>query len=332
MSLYLKYRPFDFNTVVNQSHIIDIIRYQVSSWKTTNNYLFFWSRWTWKTTLARILARAVNCQNLSDWNPCNKCESCLGIIDNKNIDFVEIDAASHTQVDNIREEILEKAIYPPSNLSKKVYIIDEVHMLSKSAFNALLKIMEEPPSYVFFILATTEINKVPDTIVSRSQVFNFKKLSLSDIWSRLEYISDNEWFSYNKEWLDLIAYYSDWALRDAIKYLEQVSSFGDITEENVSNFLWIVSSSKIEEFLWLIISADLNSLDSFISSLSKSWYDLIDFLKQVLLRIDNKFLDNPKLYSELSWILISILKDSKSFPNLNLLIKSYLFNYIKKST
>jgi len=192
MSLYLKYRPQTFDEVTWQKHITEILKKQIETKNTMHNYLFFGPRGTGKTTNARILAKAVNCLNPINWNPCNQCINCKLINENKTIDFVEIDAASHTQVDNIREEIIEKAPYPPTQLKKKVYIIDEVHMLSKAAFNALLKIMEEPPEYLMFILATTEINKIPDTIVSRCQIFNFKKLTKDEILQRLEYIAQKE--------------------------------------------------------------------------------------------------------------------------------------------
>jgi len=159
------------------------------------------------------------------------------IDENKTLDFIEIDAASHTGVDNIREEIIDKALYPPVHLQKKVYVIDEVHMLSKGAFNALLKIMEEPPSYLMFVLATTEMHKVPDTIISRCQVFNFKQLTIDEIAGRLEKITTKEQITADPEALRLIAKLSGGALRDGIKYLEQVSILGDVTEKNVAQFL-----------------------------------------------------------------------------------------------
>lgn len=198
MSLYLKYRSITFDDIVEQDYTKSILKHQVLQAKegeSYSNYLFYGSRGIGKTSIARILARAINCLDLKDGNPCNACENCKLILDNRAIDIVEIDAASHTGIDNIREEIIGKAMYPPLQL-KKVYIIDEVHMLSLGAFNALLKIMEEPPSYLVFILATTELNKVPDTITSRCQLFNFKRITIKGIVQRLEYICKEEGFKY----------------------------------------------------------------------------------------------------------------------------------------
>lgn len=327
MSLYIKYRPRDFDTVVNQKHIIDILQYQVINKKLISNYLFFWSRWTWKTSVARILAKAVNCQNPKNWNPCNKCFSCISINENKNIDFVEIDAASHTQVDNIRKEIIDKAFYPPSVLKKKVYIIDEVHMLSSSSFNALLKIMEEPPEYLFFILATTEINKIKDTIVSRCQVFNFKKLNIDDISARLSYICEQEWYNYDKQALNLIAQNSDWAMRDSIKYLEQINFFEKITEDNVIKFLWIVWNSTIIEFIEYIKNLDLKSSFELLQKISNWWIDLIDFAKQIIVYSDEHFLEDQELYTKLSDCMINIIKDSKIYPINTILYKKELSKF-----
>ncbi|MDR2415520.1 MAG: DNA polymerase III subunit gamma/tau [Candidatus Peribacteria bacterium] len=170
-----------------------------------------------------MLAKAINCLNPHDGNPCNQCTNCIIINEGTSLDYVEIDAASHTGVDNIREEILDKALYPPTALKKKIYVIDEVHMLSKGAFNSLLKTIEEPKGNVCFILATTEIHKVPDTIISRSQVFNFKKVSDEEIIANLAHICKKEGFSYDKEALALIATISDGGVRDSVKYLDQIS-------------------------------------------------------------------------------------------------------------
>lgn len=202
MSLYLKYRPDSFDSLVGQHHIVDVLKAQLASGKVNHNYLFYGPRGTGKTSTARLLAKAVNDENFLTKPDLELAER---IDSGKILDYVEIDAASHTGVDNIREEIIEKALYVPTVLKKKVYVIDEVHMLSKGAFNALLKIMEEPPEYLMFILATTEIHKVPDTILSRCQVFNFRNHSIQDIVSNLKNIATEEEIKTTDDGLAMIA-------------------------------------------------------------------------------------------------------------------------------
>lgn len=196
MSLATRYRPRTFDQVVGQLHITDILQAHIHAHhtqkKNATNYLLYGPRGTGKTSSARILAKALNCLDPQEGNPCNTCENCLAIQQEHTMDIIEIDAASHTGVDNIREEIIEKAAYKPAQLPFKVYIIDEVHMLSKGAFNALLKIMEEPGKYLRFILATTEIHKVPDTIISRCQVFHFKRIASKAMVAHLEDIASQE--------------------------------------------------------------------------------------------------------------------------------------------
>ena len=331
MSYFLKYRPSTLDNLIGQSHISDVLKSQISSWKINNNYLFYGPRGTWKTTVARILAKAVNCSNPKSYNPCNECQNCLSIINEQNLDFVEIDAASHTQVDNIREEIIDKSFYPPSSLKKKIYIIDEVHMLSKSAFNALLKIMEEPPSYIMFILATTEINKVPDTIISRTQVFNFRNLSQEDIKERLEHICNQENIEYEDNALCIISKISEGAVRDSIKYLEQISSFWKVTEDNVINFLGVAPNYLIKEFLENIKTKNFEKINLFLEKLQETWIDLTIFIKQVLLYIDEEFSTDPEFYTELSTCLNNILFSLKNHPTPILIYKSELYKYIQKN-
>jgi len=203
MSLYLKYRPQDFESLVGQDFIKNTLQAAIAQDKTVGAYLFTGPRGTGKTSTARIFAKALNCLHLKNGNPCLTCEICLSFAENKLIDIIEIDAASYTGVDNIRE-IIEKAQFQPTKTKYKVYIIDEVHMLSKGAFNALLKILEEPPQHVKFILATTEIQKVPETILSRCQRYDFKSITDEDMRKRLEFVFGSEKVDCEKEAMDYI--------------------------------------------------------------------------------------------------------------------------------
>lgn len=203
------------------------------------------------------------------------------------MDFYEIDAASNTSVDNVRDEIINKAIFRPTQLKKKIYIIDEVHMLSGSAFNALLKIMEEPPEYLVFILATTELHKVPETIISRCQVFNFKKITIPGIVGRLKYIAEQENIQTDEDGLKLIAQISDGGMRDAIKYLEQISNFGKVDKENVSNFLGLISEKEFENFVQLRKDKNNDGIIEFIDQAESNGIDMVVFLKQFLSYLDN---------------------------------------------
>lgn len=327
MSLYLKYRPKDFSDVVGQHHITDILLAQAQAGTFSHNYLLYGPRWTGKTSSARLLGKMANTGSTD-----LATDPIAQIIDKgQTLDFVEIDAASHTWVDNIREEIIDKALYPPTQLKKKVYIIDEVHMLSKGAFNALLKIMEEPPSYLLFVLATTEINKVPDTIISRCQVFNFKRIGIADIVERLKYIAEQEQISYEEEGLRLLAKLSSGALRDAIKYLEQVSMLWTVTAANVSQFLGVVPDAVIAQFVTLLQSGDADATYAYIDELYDTWTDLAHFSKDVLLRLDEQFMQNPAVYSTLAWCFREIYSDVKRYPYPVLVYKSKLHRYFTES-
>lgn len=250
----------------------------------------------------------------------------------KTLDFVEIDAASHTWVDNIREEIIDKALYPPVHLKKKVYVIDEVHMLSKGAFNALLKIMEEPPSYLIFILATTELHKVPDTIASRCQVFNFKHLTIDEITGRLVHIATQEKIPYQESALRLIAKLSSWALRDAIKYLEQISILGEVTEEHVATFLGVVSDRLLQQAMELLQGNDPHAWIAFLDTIISQWVDLQNFAKEILMWLDEHFMEQPTRFAQLAGMMREIIAESKRYPHPLLLWKAKTWHWFGDTT
>ena len=219
-ALYRKYRPQTFDAVYGQRHITVTLQNQVQYGRVSHAYLFTGTRGTGKTTCAKILARAVNCEHPVNGNPCNECPSCRGIMDGSILDVLELDAASNTGVDNMRA-ILEETTYPPANVKRRVYIIDEVHMLSAGAFNALLKTLEEPPEYVMFILATTELHRVAATILSRCQRFDFKRVDPREIASNLSAIAEKEGVRISPKALDLLAKLADGSVRDSLSLLER---------------------------------------------------------------------------------------------------------------
>lgn len=289
MSLYTKYRSQTFDDLIEQNTTKDILKQQVMTDSVNHNYLFFWSRGIGKTSIARILAKAVNCLDQQWGNPCNKCSNCVAINAGQTMDIIEIDAASHTGVDNVREEIIGKAAYPPSMLRKKVYIIDEVHMLSKGAFNALLKIMEEPPKHLMFILATTEAHKVPDTIISRCQVFNFRKITRAGMVWHLQNLCKLEGLTCELEGLELIARLAEGGMRDAVKYLEQVSVLWDVTASNVTSFLGISPQHIIDSFVAAGTSGDSATMLSLVDDVTQQSIDLTNFVKDCLWYLDTEF-------------------------------------------
>ena len=291
------------------------------------NYLLYGPRWTWKTTSARILAKAINCLDPHDWNPCNKCANCELINSWKTTDYVEIDAASNTWVDNVREVIIDQAGYQPISLKKKIYVIDEVHMLSGAAFNALLKTIEEPGANVCFILATTELQKVPQTIISRVQVFNFKKIPQDEMVAHLENICKTEWFEYENEALELIATISEWCVRDAIKYLDQVSVLWKISTENVSHFLWISTDATIRAFFDSVKTGDRDEIFNQIDKLAQ-WTDLQQFAKQCVGYIDSHIMEDTDFYLKVSEAFSEILRQVRFYPYPAVLYKLAFNNYL----
>ncbi|MDE7098387.1 MAG: DNA polymerase III subunit gamma/tau, partial [Ruminococcus sp.] len=255
-ALYRKWRPLTFDDVISQNHITDTIKNQIKNEKTAHAYLFTGSRGTGKTTCARIFAKAVNCPNMKDGNPCLECDICREADENSLTDIVEIDAASNNGVEDIRD-LREGAVYSPERCRYKIYIVDEVHMLSVSAFNALLKIMEEPPPYVKFILATTEIHKVPATVASRCQRYDFRRIRQNDIADRLSYIAEQENIELTKDGAFLIAKLADGGMRDAVSLLDQCSVCADkIDAEAVSQTAGIAGNDFLYDILEAVADSD----------------------------------------------------------------------------
>ena len=262
-ALYRAYRPQNFEDVVGQQHIIRTLKNQIENNNVGHAYLFAGTRGTGKTSTAKIFARAVNCVQSKDQEPCNECEVCKDIINDNIMDVVEIDAASNNSVDDIRE-LRESVKYSPTKAKYKVYIIDEVHMLSQGAFNALLKTLEEPPSYIIFILATTEPHKIPATILSRCQRFDFKRVTVNDMSERMKKICNEENIEVEDKALNLIARNAQGALRDALSILDQCISFGGnkIEYKDVVELLGTVNIEQLFEMSQFIINQDTKSSSS----------------------------------------------------------------------
>ena len=254
-ALYRKYRPRTFDDVVGQEHITQTLKNQVRNDKLSHAYLFIGTRGTGKTTCAKILAKAVNCQNPVDGNPCGQCPTCRGIDEGNIMDVVELDAASNNGVDNVRA-LRDEAIFSPAGAKKRVYIIDEVHMLSTAAFNALLKIMEEPPAHLMFILATTELKKVPATILSRCQRYTFKRIDSHVVAKRLRYVADREGLSMTDSAADLLGRLADGSMRDGLSLMDQVLGDGNITEDSVLSATGLAGSIFTAQLLQIIVSRD----------------------------------------------------------------------------
>ncbi len=289
-ALYRKWRPLTFDDVVSQPHITTTLKNQLVLGKTAHAYLFTGSRGTGKTSCARIFAKTINCLNMKDGSPCLECEICKGADAGNLSDIIEIDAASNNGVDDIRD-IREAAMFTPEKCKYKIYIIDEVHMLSTNAFNALLKIMEEPPSYLKFILATTEIHKVPATILSRCQRYDFRRILTQDIVDRLIYISKQENISINDDAAQLIARISDGGMRDALSLLDQCIAFSeDVNLDVVSSVAGIAGRDYLFDMLDAIISSDATSALKIIDKLYSMSKDMQRLCEELLSQLRNLML------------------------------------------
>lgn len=318
-ALYRKWRPLVFEDVVEQEHVVRTIKNTVKSERIGHAYLFCGTRGTGKTTMAKIFARAINCLDTRDGDPCNECEICRGILNDSILDVVEIDAASNNSVDNIRE-IRDEVVYAPSQARYKVYIIDEVHMLSAGAFNALLKTLEEPPAHVVFILATTDPHKLPATILSRCQRFDFKKITPGSIAERVKVVADASGISLENDAALLIARLADGAMRDALSILDQCISVGNknITHQDVLNVIGIVSDDFISEIVDYIKDINVEGLVNGVERLSSNGRDILRFASDLVMYFRNlllcKITKNPADIVDVSrQYLDNMMKQSEAF-------------------
>lgn len=281
-ALYRKWRPKTFDDVVGQEHVTNTIKNEIKNNTCGHAFLFCGSRGTGKTSTARILSRAVNCENPIDGNPCNKCSTCLGIESGSIMDIIEIDAASNRGVDNIRT-LREEASYTAAVTKYKVYIIDEVHALSNDAFNALLKLLEEPPSHVKFVLATTEANKVLETISSRCQRFDFKRITPDDIYDRLEYICNAEGILAEEKALRMIALHADGSLRDALSCLDPcIASGKEVDTDFVADFLGRAQNDAVIDLCCLVGENDMQGVVLTIDEVCARGKNLSPFIETLI--------------------------------------------------
>ena len=336
-ALYRKYRPKSFDDVVDQKYIIETLKNSILNDKISHAYMFFGPRGIGKTTVAKIFARAVNCTNNSDGNPCEKCDSCIASAEKECVDIIEIDAASNNGVDEIRE-IKSKVNLVPNSLKYKVYIIDEVHMLTAGAFNALLKTLEEPPKHVIFILATTDPQKVSSTIISRCQCFSFKRISDDCNVNRLREISDLEKIEIDDETLRQISIYSDGGLRDSLSTLDKLSSYknGKITVEDFYEINDMISKSDLEDFYEIIISTDIKQMILKLDKFYSSGKNIVEIMNQFLIFLKDKIVDyylsgtnidvyrTEKLLVKLNESMFELKKASKPYIYVEILLLDYI--------
>ncbi len=324
-ALYRKYRPRSFDDVCGEDHVASVLRYQTENGKVSHAYLFCGPRGTGKTSCAKILAKAVNCEHLQNGNPCGVCDACRSIDSGSATDVLEMDAASNTGVDYIRD-IRDEVSYVPAMLRRKVYIIDEVHMLSSSAFNALLKTLEEPPSHVIFILATTEPHKLPATIISRCQRFDFRRIGVDAIASRLSYIAAEEQIPLEPEAASLLAKQSQGGMRDAISLFELCAGGGqDVTAARVRDVLGLTGIEQVYKTAVAVSRGDVAGLFKIIDSVAASakdiavyWQELTAFWRDML--VEKHLGEGAAAYLDMTEPEMRVLHDAArrfSVPILN---------------
>lgn len=326
LALYRKYRPSRFEEISGQEGVVGVLKNAIKTGRISHAYLFCGPRGTGKTTTAKLLAKMVNCTNPIDGEPCGKCESCLSIFNNTNDDIIEIDAASNNGVDEIRE-LRDKINLVPSNSKYKVYIIDEVHMLTVGAFNALLKTLEEPPSHVIFVLATTETYKVPLTISSRCQKFRFDKITVDNIVKRLEEICNIEKIVVSSDILNEIARLTDGGMRDAINLLDQLVSYkgNDITINDVYDITGLVSYEIIYELLLSSYNKDMSSIVKILDDINYSGKNISKFIEEIIL-----FLKDVLVYKNITDYSLNLDKLNKVKEISDLYDNNLIYNYVNE--
>lgn len=314
-ALYRKWRPSTFDDVYGQPHVTKTLKNELENNRISHAYLFTGSRGTGKTSCAKILSKAVNCLDPKNGNPCNECAICKGIDNGSVLDVIEIDAASNNGVDNIRD-LREEANFTPANAKYRVYIIDEVHMLSIGAFNALLKTLEEPPAHVIFILATTEIHKLPATILSRCQRFDFKRISPEDITARLQYVAEKENVVLSEPAAALIARIADGGMRDALSLLDRCFAMGSNIDENVvSSAAGIAGTVHLFSFSEYVANNDFTSALKLVSKLHNESCDIDSLCTELTLHFRN----------------LMVAKTVKDIGNLIVCSKEELENLVKRA-
>ena len=342
-ALYRKFRPLEFENVKGQDHIVTTLKNQIKYERIGHAYLFCGTRGTGKTTVAKIFAKAVNCEHPVDASPCNECKTCKAINAGSSLNVIEIDAASNNGVDNIRE-IRDEVAYSPTEGKYKVYIIDEVHMLSIGAFNALLKTLEEPPSYVIFILATTEAHKIPITILSRCQRYDFKRITNETIYKRLKELSDKENVEVEEKALRYIAKMGDGSLRDALSLLDQCIAFylgQKLTYENALEVLGAVDTIVFSKMLRSIVDKDIITIITQLDELIMQGRELSQFVSEFTWYLRNLMLvktsDNIEEVLDVSSESLERLKEESNMLDLDVIMRyirvfSELSNQVKYST
>ncbi len=331
-TLYRKYRPKNFNEVVGQKVTIQILKNALNKNKLSHAYLFYGPRGTGKTSIAKILSRTINCENQENGILCEKCSSCLASINAGCVDIIEIDAASNNGVEEIRE-LKNNVSFVPSELKYKVYIVDEVHMLSSSAFNALLKTLEEPPAHVIFILATTEFQKVPLTIISRCQTLEFKKIDDVSMTQKLSEISQKENIKIDDSALKEICKYSNGGLRDAIGILEKAIAYTNdtITESTIKEISGNISDSELEAFVKLFDDKDTDGIIKKISEYYDEGIDLIKLSNNLIDYLRNKMINTKQYSSKTCSLLIELdrmVSNMEKSENPKILFEATIINFL----